>query len=96
MAATNGKLRLVLRSKKVLVRTEDYESSGVTPGSLTAWNGELFGTRRRVMVYDYVYDERQKQALKEARELATRTGLVLEVTDLSRRSPLRRILRLGA
>jgi hypothetical protein len=76
------------------VRTEVYESSGVTSGSLTAWNGRVFGTRRRV-VYDYVYDERQKQALEEAREPATRAGLALEVTDLSRRSGLRRILKLG-
>ena len=74
MAATNGKLRLVLRSKKVLVRTEDYESSGVTSGSLTAWNGQLFGTRRRVMVYDYVYDERQKQALKEGARAGDEDG----------------------
>jgi len=95
MAATNGKLRLVLRSKRVLVRTENYESSGVTSNSLTAWNGQVFSTRRRVMVYDYVYDERQKQALEGVRELATKMGLVLEVTDLSRRSALRRILRLG-
>jgi hypothetical protein len=86
----------VLKSKRVLVRTECYESSGVTPGSLTAWNGQVFGTRRRVVVYDYVYDERQKQALEGARELATRTGLVLEVTDLSRRGGLRRMLRLGS
>lgn len=95
MAATNGKLRLVLRSRKVPVRIEDYQTNSAPSDSLRAWNGQLFGTRRRVVVYDYVYDERQAQALKEVRELATKTGLVLEVTDLSRRSALRRILRVG-
>ena len=46
------------------------------------------------MVYECVYDERQKEALREARELAARTGLILEVTDLSRQSAVRRVLRL--
>jgi hypothetical protein len=95
MASTTGKLRLVLKSTKVLVRIEDYQTNSGPSGSLTAWNGQLFATRRRVMVYDYVYDERQALALREARELATKTGLVLEVTDLSRRGALRRILRFG-
>ena len=46
-------------------------------------------------VYDYVLDERQERALKEARELARKSGLPLEVTDLTRQSPLRHILRSG-
>ena len=95
MAATNGKLRLVLRSKKVPVRIEVYQTTSAPSDSLTAWNGQLFGTRRRVVVYDYVYDERQAQALREAGELAAKTGLTLEVTDLTRRGALRRIWSLG-
>jgi hypothetical protein len=38
--------------------------------------------RRRVRVYDYLFDEKQASALSEVRELAARRGLVLEVTDL--------------
>jgi len=95
LEATNGKLRLVLRSTKVLARIEDLESNSVLSNSLLAWNGQVFGTRRRVMFYEYVFDERQTQALREARELTRKTGLVLEVTDLSRQSALRRILRSG-
>jgi len=93
MATINGKLRLVLRSKKVLARVEDFETNSVLSNSILASNGQVFGTRRRVSVYEYVFDERQAQALKEARELSMKTGLVLEVTDLSRQGALRRILR---
>jgi len=95
LEATNGKLRLVLRSTKVLARIEDLESNSVLSNSLLAWNGQVFGTRRRVMFYEYVFDERQTQALREARELTRKTGLILEVTDLTRQNALKRILISG-
>ena len=44
-------------------------------------------------MYDYLFDEAQERALRETRELAGRSGLVLEVTDLTRQSPVRRMLR---
>ncbi len=94
--ATDGKMRLVLRSTKVLARVEDFETNSVLSNSLQVWNGQVFGTRRRVLVYEHVFDERQKQALEEARELARRACLVFEVTDLSRQSALKRILRLDS
>ena len=78
-----------------MARIEDYESNSVLSNSAMAWNGQLFGTRKRIRVYEYVFDERQMQALREAQELTKKTGLVLEVTDLSRQSALRRILRSG-
>jgi hypothetical protein len=95
LEGTDGKLRLVLSSKKVLSRIEEFESGSVCSNSLLAWNGQLLVTRRRAKVYEYVFDGRQTRALSEARELAIRSGLVLEVTDLSRQNVLRRILRLG-
>lgn len=60
-----------------------------------AWNGQLFASKRRIVVYDYVFDDAQKRALSEAREFAMRSGLVLEVTDLSRQNPLKRALESG-
>jgi len=87
---TNGSLKLVLSSKKVLARVDLVEDS------LLAWDGTTRVRRRRVKVYDYILNEKQASALTEARELATRKGLVLEVTDLSRQSALRRILSLGS
>lgn len=94
MESTNGKLRLVLRSEKVLARIEEFQVGGVCSNSLMAWNGQLVSSRRTARVYEYVFDERQTRALNEARELARRTGLTLEVTDLTRQSPLRKIFRL--
>lgn len=87
--ATNGRLRLVLSSKKVLARVELVEDS------LLAWDGTVRVRRKRVRVYDYILNEKQTSALSEARAMAARAGLVLEVTDLSRQGPLRRFLRLG-
>ncbi len=91
----NGKLRLVLRSRKVVSRIAEFEMASSASTSLMAFNGQLFGSRKRVALYDYVFDEEQTRALREARELAVRSGLVLEVTDLTRLGILRRMLRLG-
>jgi len=95
MGTTNGKLRLVLSSKRVLARVEEFQSSGVSSSSLMAFNGQLLSSRRRVPVYEYVLDEEQSRALRAAREIASQSGLVLEETDLSRQSPLKRLLRVG-
>jgi len=83
-----GRLKLVLKSKKVLSRVDLVEDS------ILAWDGTVRVRRKRVRVYDYILDENQSSALSEARELAARKGLSLEVTDLSRLSSFRRILSL--
>jgi hypothetical protein len=54
-----------------------------------------FINKGTLKVYDYVFDvfdEAQARALRETRELADRSGLALEVTDLTRQSLLRRML----
>ena len=89
----NGKLRLVLRSKRV-ARIAEFSGGAPSSNSLIAWYGPLFPSqKRKVMVYDYVFDDKQTKALDEARDLAKRTGLALEVTDLSRQNALERALR---
>lgn len=91
----SGKIRLVLRSKKV-ARIAEVGGARASPGSLLAWDGSSFPSQtRRVVVYDYVFDEKQTKALDEARDLARRTGLALQVTDLSRENALARGLRSG-
>ena len=93
MGSENGKLRLVLRSKRV-ARISEFSSGGVSSSSVMAWYGPMFPSQKsRVVVYDYVFDDKQKKALDEARDLAKRTGLVLEVTDLARQNALERALR---
>jgi hypothetical protein len=92
MAGANGKLRLVLKSKKIPVRMERFQSGSIVNGSLRAWNGPLFVSTRTFIEYEYVFDDVQKVALTEARDLAARTGLALEVVDLSRQNILKRWL----
>ena len=95
MENENGKIRLVLRSKRV-ARIAEFSSAGASSSSLMSWYGPLFPSQKsRAMVYDYVFDDKQAKALDEARDLAKRTGLVLEVTDLSRQNALERALRSG-
>jgi hypothetical protein len=88
LKTTNGKLQLVMRSER-RTRVVQFEVPVMT------WYGKVGVTTRRATVHDYVFDEGQVRALSEARELACRSGLVLEVTDLSREGALRRMLRLG-
>jgi hypothetical protein len=85
---TKGKLHLVMRSEK-RTRIVEFEVP------LMTWYGKVGVDRRRAKVCDYVFDQNQMRALGEARELASRSGLALEVTDLSRESALRRVLRVG-
>jgi len=89
MEETSGKMKLILTSRKVLVRVEQVEDRFMT------WDGQVRVNRRRVKVYDYLFDEAQSQALREARELASKSGMALEVTDLTRQGLLRRLLRSG-
>ena len=85
-----GRIKLVIQSKKVLVRVEDYVHPVVTPGGNVVHN-----KRGQLRVYDYVLDEGQRRAIADARELARRSGMILEVTDLSRQSFVRRALNSG-
>jgi len=88
LKAINSKLQLVVRSKKVLARIERFEVPVMT------MDGRVrFVNKGTLKVYDYLFDEAQERALRETRELAVRSGLVLEVTDLTRQSPLRRAVR---
>jgi hypothetical protein len=88
LKTTESKLQLVVRSKKVLARIERFEVP------VMMMDGRVrFIDKGSLKVYDYLFDEAQQKALRESRELAHRSGLVLEVTDLTRQSPLRRALR---
>jgi hypothetical protein len=87
---SDPKMRLTVKSRKVLVRIEEYSQP------LVSMSGVIrLGDRRKVRVYDYVLDERQARAVAEARELAQRSGVALEVTDLSRKGALWRALSSG-
>ena len=88
MEMSNGRLQLVIKSEKV-VRIVEFDVPIMTR------YGKVGVTKNWARVYEYVFDEGQKRALSEARKLACKSGLVLEVTDLSRQSALRRMIRHG-
>lgn len=83
---SDQKLQLVVKSRKVIARVESFDDSFMT------WDGQVRSRRRRVKVYDYILDERQTRMLEEAARMADREGLPFEVTDVSRRGVLHRIL----
>jgi hypothetical protein len=87
MEIVNGRLRLVVSSKKVLVRVDGFDVS------LPGLNGQLYVSKRTVKIFDYVLDDFQTRTVEEAREFARRSGLILEVIDLSRQSVFRRMIR---
>jgi hypothetical protein len=88
LKSTNSKLQLVVRSKKVLARIERFEVPVMTQDGRVR-----FISKGSLKVYEYLFDEAQERALRETRDLAARSGVVLEVTDLTRQSPVRRMLR---
>ena len=87
---TNGKLELVVRSRKVLSRVDSYDVS------VRGLDGLQHVSRRSLNVFDYVLDEQQSRALEEARDLAARSGLTLEVVDLTRQGAFLRLMNLGS
>ncbi len=80
-------LRITIRSRKVPTRVVNF------PLRHLAANGQCFTESRDLLVYDYVLDELQERALKEAANLASRLDLRLEVLDLTRDGPTKRIVR---
>jgi hypothetical protein len=82
----NGKLQLVMKSER-MVRIVEFDMPIMTR------YGKVGATKKRATVYEYVFDEGQMRAMSEARKLTNESGLVLEVTDLSRQSGLRRMIR---
>jgi hypothetical protein len=92
-AGEAGTLHLIVKSRKVMVRMVRVEAPQF---SLADLHGRVYTTPGFVPVFDYELGEDQLKLLTESRELAERTGLRLEVTDLTRQSPFKRlVMRLG-
>lgn len=89
MASIEEGLEFVISSKKVLARVETFELRTRTP------DGQILVTKKTVNIYDYVLDHRQASALEEARDFASREGIILKVTDVSRLNRIGRLLRFG-
>ena len=80
-------LQLVVRSQKTPVRIENLIIP--MPNAVDPTMKET----KSVVIYDYILDRGQRHVLEETRELAQRHGVRLDVIDLAREEPAKRILR---
>jgi hypothetical protein len=84
---SDGKIRVVVRSRKVPLRTFDFTEPVYSP------LGVLMGARSsRLVAYDYILDEQHMKALEEGQRLACNLGLELEVIDRAKSGLLGRVL----
>ncbi|HXY56764.1 MAG TPA: hypothetical protein VEH01_04030 [Nitrososphaerales archaeon] len=84
---TDGKIRVIVRSRKVAARTVDltepvYSASGMVMGS----------RRNRLVVYEDVLDGAHRKAIEEGEKLSSSLGIDLEIVDRSKSGFLRRVL----
>jgi hypothetical protein len=88
-----GKVRVMVRSRRVPVETAVIGRPIITPHG-------MFGTvPKRTIVYRTKFDQSDEEAIQEGRRLSSDLGLDLEVVDLSRLNPFRRLassFRLGS
>jgi hypothetical protein len=85
--SSDGKVRVVVKSRKVPARTVDLSETLYTP------SGIPMGKRtNRLVLYDYVLDEDHQRTIQEAHKLARRLCLDLEVIDSARQGVFRRML----
>jgi hypothetical protein len=85
--SSDGKVRVLVKSRKVPARTVDLSETLYTP------SGIPIGKRtNRLLLYDYVLDEDHRRTIQEAHELARRLCLDLEVVDSARQGVFRRLL----
>jgi hypothetical protein len=86
MNSERDAIRVTIRSRRVPVGIGILSIPYSTPIGLII-------TTKRVVLYDYLLDGEHEEVLREARELAARTGSRLVVSDLSREGLARRLLR---
>jgi hypothetical protein len=90
-----GKVKVVVRSRKVPLRTVEFATHPIFPvGTYSTpvsspWNSGL--RRERVVVYESVLDDEQRRAIDEGQRLARNLGLELEVVDESKFGLLKRV-----
>jgi len=83
--STAGKVRVVVKSRRVPVET------AVFGGPVVTVHG-FFGTvPRHVILYNSRFNPQDEEAIQEGRRLSTNLGLDLEVVDLSRTSRFKRL-----
>jgi hypothetical protein len=85
--SSSGKVRVVVRSREVPIRTVDFNEP------VYSTSGALLWTRKSTLVlYDSVLDEEHKRAIEEGHKLSHKLGLELEVIDASKGGVIRKAL----
>ena len=89
-----GKVKVVVRSRRVPVRTVEFSSRlNYIQGATSPGNGVVPGFQtRRAVIYESVLDDEHRRAIEEGDRLACNLGLELEVIDQSRFGLFRRVL----
>jgi len=83
----NSKVKVVVRSRKVPVRTVDFSLPSYSP------SGVFIGLQtRRAVLYDTSLDATHRKAIEEGRRLSDTLGLQLEVVDASKSGLFARVL----
>ena len=85
--SSSGKVRVVVRSRQVPVRTVDFTEPVYSASGVLLWTKK--NTR---VLYDTVLDEEHKRAIEEGHKLSHKLGLELEVVDASKGGIFRRLL----
>lgn len=84
--SADGKVRVVVKSRRVPIRTVD-----VSEPIFSASGAYLGTTRNSLTLYDSSLDDNHRKAIEEGRKLACNLGLGLEVVDASTSGLFRRI-----
>ncbi len=85
----NKEIRIVVESRKIPSRIVQFKFSPPNPSQ------PFFaaGVTKFAVMYDYVLDAGQSEALDHARELAAASGACFQIVDLARESAIRRVIR---
>ena len=82
-----GKVRVLVRSKGVPVRTFTTSRPIVSAGGLILGTETFTG-----VVYDTSYDDKNRRAIQAAKELSCNLDLEFEIVDRSKSNPMRRLI----
>ena len=80
-----AKLKLFVKSKKVPVGVREFS----VPSARGPWGASQ--SHIRAVVYEVILDDAQTRLMEEAKLLSNGSGLRLEVVDLGRMNPLKRL-----
>lgn len=82
-----GKVRVLVRSRRVPVRTVTISRPIVSVGGL------IVGTQTTsAIVYDTSYDDQHSRAIRAAKKLSCNLDLDFEIVDRSKSNPIRRLI----